>query len=102
RRHTRSKRDWSSDVCSSDLDIEQYRAFLGHLGKLGIPVANYDFHPGNTYTTAQVERRGYVAREFNLDDFRKRVEKQRFEREYSRSEERRVGKEGRCARAKDQ
>src|SRR5699024_12202591 len=22
RRHTRSKRDWSSDVCSSDLDIE--------------------------------------------------------------------------------
>src|SRR5699024_11288560 len=23
RRHTRSKRDWSSDVCSSDLDIEQ-------------------------------------------------------------------------------
>src|SRR5699024_11668000 len=23
RRHTRSKRDWSSDVCSSDLDIRQ-------------------------------------------------------------------------------
>src|SRR5699024_11962166 len=23
RRHTRSKRDWSSDVCSSDLEIEQ-------------------------------------------------------------------------------
>src|SRR5699024_80316 len=23
RRHTRSKRDWSSDVCSSDLNIEQ-------------------------------------------------------------------------------
>src|SRR5699024_11282201 len=23
RRHTRSKRDWSSDVCSSDLDEEQ-------------------------------------------------------------------------------
>src|SRR5437868_15345317 len=22
RRHTRSKRDWSSDVCSSDLDVE--------------------------------------------------------------------------------
>src|SRR5438067_11452129 len=22
RRHTRSKRDWSSDVCSSDLDLE--------------------------------------------------------------------------------
>src|SRR5699024_11485334 len=24
RRHTRSKRDWSSDVCSSDLDIRKY------------------------------------------------------------------------------
>src|SRR5699024_1350074 len=24
RRHTRSKRDWSSDVCSSDLDITSY------------------------------------------------------------------------------
>src|SRR5699024_11580854 len=23
RRHTRSKRDWSSDVCSSDLDVER-------------------------------------------------------------------------------
>src|SRR5699024_12616349 len=27
RRHTRSKRDWSSDVCSSDL-IEQYHIYL--------------------------------------------------------------------------
>src|SRR5699024_11573651 len=25
RRHTRSKRDWSSDVCSSDLDLRDYR-----------------------------------------------------------------------------
>ncbi len=66
-----------------DADIEQYQTFLSSAGKLGIPVANYDFHPGNTYTTAQVERRGYVAREFNLDDFRKRVEKQRFDKEYS-------------------
>src|SRR5437868_15102432 len=30
RRHTRSKRDWSSDVCSSDLQIEQmhFRDFV--------------------------------------------------------------------------
>src|SRR5207249_7053852 len=27
-RHTRSKRDWSSDVCSSDLDIARDFAFL--------------------------------------------------------------------------
>jgi mannonate dehydratase len=69
-----------------DADIEQYQAFLRSLGKLGIPVANYDFHPGNTYTTAMVERRGYTAREFNLDDFTKKVEKQRFEREYPAEE----------------
>src|SRR5699024_11709711 len=32
RRHTRSKRDWSSDVCSSDLDVQHrmvaYTAFI--------------------------------------------------------------------------
>ena len=35
-----------------DADIETYRTFLRSLGALGIPVAPYDFHPGNTYTTA--------------------------------------------------
>src|SRR5699024_11819735 len=29
RRHTRSKRDWSSDVCSSDLDVEAINAISG-------------------------------------------------------------------------
>src|SRR5699024_11241829 len=28
-RHTRSKRDWSSDVCSSDLELGKYWASLG-------------------------------------------------------------------------
>src|SRR5699024_12196250 len=27
RRHTRSKRDWSSDVCSSDLETEEIKKF---------------------------------------------------------------------------
>ena len=66
-----------------DEDIETYRTFLRDLGKLGIPVASYDFHPGNTYTTAMVQRRGYTAREFNLDDFHTKVEKKMFDREYS-------------------
>ena len=65
-----------------DDDIEQYRTFLRSCGRLGIPLANYDFHPGNTYTTATVRRRAYTAREFNLKDFRSRVEKQRFARKY--------------------
>lgn len=66
-----------------DKDIETYRQFLRDCGKLGIPIASYDFHPANTYTTSEVERRGYRTRVFDLDDFRKRVEKQAFEREYS-------------------
>lgn len=66
-----------------DREIETYCRFLGDLGKLGIPVASYDFHPANTYTTAMVERRGYTAREFDLETFRSKVEKQAFEREYS-------------------
>src|SRR5438067_8897583 len=42
RRHTRSKRDWSSDVCSSDLNITgHYDAFVsvGMLEHVGL--ANY-------------------------------------------------------------
>lgn len=69
-----------------DEDIEMYGRFLRNLGKLGIPVASYDFHPANTYTTSEVERRGYKTRVFDVDDFRKRVEKQAFEREYSAAE----------------
>lgn len=66
-----------------DEDIETYRTFLRSLGTLGIGVAPYDFHPANTYTTAVVERRGYKAREFKESDFRSKIEKRRFDREYS-------------------
>jgi mannonate dehydratase len=66
-----------------DREIERYRTFLRDIGQLGIPVASYDFHPANTYTTSMVERRGYRSRQFSLDDFRSRIEKQAFEREYS-------------------
>jgi mannonate dehydratase len=69
-----------------DRDIETYQNFLRNLGKLEIPVASYDFHPANTYTTKMVQHRGYTAREFDLDDFRKRVEKRQFDREYSADE----------------
>lgn len=63
--------------------IEHYQRFLRDCGELGIPVASYDFHPGNTYTTAVVEApRAYRTREFRLDDFRNKVEKQRHERVY--------------------
>lgn len=64
--------------------IETYCQFLRDCGRLNIPVSNYDWHPANTYTTSFVESpRGYRAREFSVDDFRKKVEKQAFDREYS-------------------
>ena len=66
-----------------DEDIETYRTFIRSLGELGIGVSPYDFHPANTYTTRRVERRGTIAREFDLDEFRNNVEENRFEREYS-------------------
>jgi mannonate dehydratase len=66
-----------------DEDIETYCRFLRDLGKLEIPIASYDFHPANTYTTNNVEHRGYMTREFDLNDFRTKVEKQQFDREYS-------------------
>lgn len=69
-----------------DRDIETYRTFLRSLGRLGIPVAAYDFHPANTYTTSIVERRGYRARQFDERVFRASVEKPAFGREYSASE----------------
>ncbi|MCS7024142.1 MAG: mannonate dehydratase [Bryobacteraceae bacterium] len=67
-----------------DQVIETYCRFLRDCGRLGIPVANYDWHPANTYTTAEVVTpRGYTARQFSLRDFRQKIEKQAFEREYS-------------------
>src|SRR5437868_11631049 len=45
RRHTRSKRDWSSDVCSSDLDAEVAGVVDGGLGpqRLAFLVVLLDF-----------------------------------------------------------
>jgi mannonate dehydratase len=64
-----------------DEDLEIYRTFIHSLGALGIPVAAYDFHPGNIYTTAHVAYHGYQVREFDLDVFLGQVQALRFGRE---------------------
>jgi mannonate dehydratase len=66
-----------------DKDIEAYRGFVRNLGRAGIPVASYDFHPGNTYQTATTEYHGYTTREFDLDLFRAKLEKPRYDREFT-------------------
>ena len=69
-----------------DRDIETYCRFIRHLGRLNIPVASYDFLPGNTFSTGTARRRGYTTREFDLDVFRAKVEKCQYGREYSTEE----------------
>ena len=69
-----------------DEDIETYCKFIRALGELNIPLSVYDFHPANTFTTHQVERRGYTARAFELEKFRNEIEKDKFERTYSLDE----------------
>ena len=67
-----------------DEDIEKFQTFLRDLGHAGIFCAKIDFHPGNTYTTRMIESpRGYQVREFSVEDFRSKIEKTRFPREYS-------------------
>src|SRR5699024_12010090 len=75
RRHTRSKRDWSSDVCSSDLRVA---------GMIRLVIA--DDHP--------VVRAGLRAMFQAEDDID--VVAEVSTGPDARSEERRVGKEGRC------
>src|SRR3989449_6775118 len=62
RRHTRCSRDWSSDVCSSDLTTLTPRTagVLLALGQRGIQhavFANYDDHPSRLREVRSEERR---------------------------------------------
>lgn len=66
-----------------DKDIETYCEFVRSLGRAGIPVASYDFHPGNTFQTAASEYHGYTTREFDLDLFRANLEKPRPDHEFT-------------------
>src|SRR5699024_11707969 len=79
RRHTRSKRDWSSDVCSSDL-------VTGHVSH--ILAAYYNFAAVHIIETGnQVANRGLAAARWSYNGRSASL---------GRSEERRVGKEWRC------
>lgn len=70
-----------------DKDIETCRAAIRELGRNGVSILVLDWLPANTFTTAMVDSaRGYKTREFSTADFRSKVEKQKFEREYSAEE----------------
>src|SRR5206468_5698652 len=95
RRHTRSDRDWSSDVCSSDLNARNNGLLSNAAGK--------GFNPAYNATIA-----GSVPLPFfdslpeggrlNSSAFRTLILQNQIgnlAQSYQRSEERRVGKEGR-------
>src|SRR5207249_9620220 len=85
RRHTRSKRDWSSDVCSSDLHPGPTPCLPAWIGRA--------WRPGRlALQHVKLDRRRAVAPGLSrIPD----------EIEVKRSEERRVGKECRCRWERD-
>src|SRR5699024_11681255 len=84
RRHTRSKRDWSSDVCSSDLKMENFMHYLNGVGvPEGTEIKDFE-HLLSLFRGKPV--RVYVKQEEN----EYKGETKTINR---RSEERRVGKE---------
>src|SRR5207249_11038150 len=93
RRHPRSKRDWSSDVCSSDLDH-------GHLRALAVTASSYTsgrhvtfYQSLYNYEIAAKLQRTHVHGEVTLDHL---LASSAIP---FRSEERRVGKEYNSRRA---
>src|SRR5699024_11756202 len=83
RRHTRSKRDWSSDVCSSDLEeIEVVDEFTIHIKTKGpfAALPSHLAHPAGGMVSPAVIEEDYAQEELLTA---------------VRSEERRVGKESR-------
>src|SRR5690349_23536121 len=84
RRHTRSLRDWSSDVCSSDLS-----AFGAHRWRWSLHL--------NAYLSEALIVTGDSARALEHADRVLRQARETGSMKYeARSEERRVGKEGGC------
>src|SRR5699024_11485166 len=74
RRHTRSKRDWSSDVCSSDLDPSDERACL------------YDFYEelaSRDYKTLRVNK--VIEKDISIDNYFEEATKYIFERKLNKN-----------------
>src|SRR5699024_11547712 len=90
RRHTRSKRDWSSDVCSSDLDCV-YKTVNGKLRAVVAQVEECHAKGQPVLVgTISVEKSEALSRMLKAKGIPHNV--------LNRSEERRVGKEARTRR----
>src|SRR5690606_40396570 len=89
RRHTRFSRDWSSDVCSSDLELNSDWTASQELADVLMRKYRLPFREGHHFASEVVSHaraQGIKPLDFPY------AEAQRI---YARSEERRVGEEGR-------
>src|SRR5699024_12019571 len=85
RRHTISKRDWSSDVCSSDLSIKEYGNDHYYIKTQGYQITVVDPDPDSLIADDLEDHFTYCAiSQYFVNDNLNHV---------IRSEERRVGKE---------
>src|SRR5207248_8264787 len=87
RRHTRSYGDWSSDVCSSDLYTDRAKGFVQAAQSLALREGHQQFGPDHLLKVLIDDPEGLAA---GL------IERAGGRPGDARSEERRVGKEGRC------
>src|SRR5690606_39573467 len=88
RRHTRFSRDWSSDVCSSDLDLTKGALVVPVLNAIGFAahaLGNHEFDYGQDTLRARMRQLTAPVLGANVT----------YADGRDRSEERRVGKQGR-------
>src|SRR5699024_11576094 len=100
-RHTRSNRDWSSDVCSSDLSAQlSYNS--APLGIEGTPVqlSSVSELRSAGWTIPQFQALGMSFESAVVDEEDRQVNVVSLFNGSSRSEERRVGKEWSCGRSR--
>src|SRR5699024_11306643 len=89
RRHTRSKRDWSSDVCSSDLDLQvNFSAYGGISQATNVPDM---MNAQELISYTQDSRNNALRQDYPSVSFNPETNEGRIDP--NRSEERRVGKE---------
>src|SRR5206468_7843533 len=96
RRHTRSDRDWSSDVCSSDLSAGIEHNYEGWIVKVKGGDELVGIVQSDTADELQLRIAGGIVTPLKKSN----IVSRRAQKE-SRSEERRVGKECRCEWARD-
>src|SRR5207249_9620114 len=96
RRHTRSKRDWSSDVCSSDLLLGFVYSNGSIYDRLDGNCLEWEIFEGDetpqVFSIRGMSTAAALGRFTDFDEFEKSIR----DPDYARSEERRVGKECRA------